>query len=130
MATRRKPVAVHRLSRLRPSFAATTRSGSPLIQHLVDMTGFEMTLLLGHEHDLTAGATPREILISLTYFSQMINFGDRDLQPTAVEQAGEFRKPLGIRRGAVALCLDAMFSGCREINDRVDSIGRDTEFER
>ena len=130
VATRRKHVAVHRLSRLRPSFAATTRSGSPLIQHLVDMTGFEMTLLLGHEHDLTAGATPREILISLAYFRQMINFGDRDLQATSVDQAGEFRKHLGFRRGAVALRLDAIFRGRREVDDRVDAVGRDTEFER
>ena len=94
------------------------------------MTGFEMTLLLGHEHDLTAGATPREILISLTYFSQMINFGDRDLQATGVDQAGEFRKHLGIRRGAVALRLDAMFRGRREIDDRVDPVGRNSKFER
>src|SRR3984957_20847286 len=63
----------------------------------------------GHKHDLTASTTPREILIGLAYIRQMVNLGDRDLQATGVDQAGEFCKHRGIRRRAVALCLDAVF---------------------
>jgi hypothetical protein len=33
----------------------------------------------GYEHDLTAGMTPRQILIGLAYIGQMIDLGDRDL---------------------------------------------------
>src|ERR1700730_2956868 len=84
----------------------------------------------GNEHDLTAGMTPREILIGLAYIGQMIDLGDRDLQSTSVDQAGEFSKHLGIRRRAVALRLDTVFRGRREVDDRIDPIGRDTEFER
>ena len=84
----------------------------------------------GYQHDLTAGMTPREILIGLAYIGQMIDFGDRDLQTTCVDQAGKFYEHLGIRRRAVALGLDAVFRGRREIDDRIDPIGRDTEFER
>jgi hypothetical protein len=112
------------------TLVATMRSASPFSQHLGDMTGVEMMSLSGHEHDLTAGATPREILIDLAYFGQTINLGDRDLQAACVNQAGEFRKHLGIRRGAVALRLDAMFRGRREIDDRVDPVGRNSKFER
>jgi hypothetical protein len=79
------------------------------------------------DHDLTAGMTPREILIGLAYIGQMIDLGDRDLQATSVDQAGKFCKHLGIRRGAVALRLDAVFRGRRKVDDRIDPIGRDTE---
>ena len=33
----------------------------------------------GYEHDLTAGMTPRQMLIGLAYIGQMIDLGDRDL---------------------------------------------------
>ena len=72
----------------------------------------------------------RQILIGLAYIGQMIDFGDRDLQATSVDQAGKFCKYLGIRRRAVALRLDAVFRGRREVDDRIDPIGRDNEFER
>ena len=39
-------------------------------------------------------------------------------------------KDHGDRRRAVALRLDAMFRGRREVDDRINPIGRDTEFER
>ena len=55
--------------------------------------------------------TPREILIGIAYIGQMIDFGDRDLQTTCVDQAGKFYEHLGIRRRAVALGLDAVFRG-------------------
>ena len=74
--------------------------------------------------------TSRQILIGLAYIGQMIDLGDRDLQATSVDQAGKFCKYLGIRRRAVALRLDAVFRGRREVDDRIDPIGRDTEFER
>src|SRR5580704_18157915 len=74
--------------------------------------------------------TPRQILIGLAYIGQMIDLGDRDLQATSVDQAGKFCKYLGIRRRAVALRLDAVFRGRREVDDRIDPIRRDTEFER
>jgi hypothetical protein len=35
-----------------------------------------------------------------------------------------------LRRHAVALRLDTVFRGRREVDDRIDPIGRDTEFER
>ena len=38
----------------------------------------------------SAAATPREILIGLAYIGQMIDLGDRDLQPTGIDQAGKF----------------------------------------
>ena len=74
--------------------------------------------------------TPRQILIGLAYIGQMIDLGDRDLQATSVDQAGKFCKHLGIRRRAVALRLDTVFRGRRKVDDRIDPIGRDTEFER
>src|SRR5262245_8567955 len=73
--------------------------------------------------------TPRQIPIGLAYVGQMIDLGDRDLQATIVDQAGKFCEYLGIRRRAVALRLDAVFRGRREVDDRVDPIARDSEFE-
>ena len=84
----------------------------------------------GYEHDLTAGVTLSQILIGLAYIGQMVDLGDWDLQATSVDQAGKFCEYLGIPRRAVALRLDAVFRSRREVDDRIDAIGRDTKFER
>ena len=83
----------------------------------------------GHEYDLTASATSREILIGFADIGQTIDLGDRDLEAASVDQARKFREHLGIRRRAVALRLHAVLRGRREVDDRVDPIGSDTEFE-
>ena len=55
----------------------------------------------GHEYDLTASATSREILIGFADIGQTIDLGDRDLEAASVDQARKFREHLGIRRRAV-----------------------------
>ena len=64
----------------------------------------------GYQHDLTAGMTPREILIGIAYIGQMIDFGDRDLQTTCVDQAGKFYEHLGIRPALLPSVLTPCFA--------------------
>jgi hypothetical protein len=84
----------------------------------------------GHEHNLAAGMTPREIPIGIAHIGQTIDLGDRDLEAASIDQASKFRKHLGIRRRGIPRRLDAVFRGRREVDDRIDPIGRDAEFER
>jgi len=64
----------------------------------------------GNEHDLAAGVTPREILIGLAYIGQMIDLGDRDLQSTSVDQAGEFSKHLAFAAALLPSVLTPCFA--------------------
>jgi len=74
--------------------------------------------------------TPREIPIGIANIGQTIDLGDRDLEAAGIDQASKFRKHLGIRRLSISRRLDAVFRGRREVDDRIDPIGRDAEFER
>jgi hypothetical protein len=74
--------------------------------------------------------TPREILIGIADIGQTIDLGDRDLEAAGIDQASQFHKHLGIGRLGISRRLDAVFRGRREVDDRIDPIGRDAEFER
>ena len=74
--------------------------------------------------------TSRQILIGLPHVGQPVDLGDRNLEAARIDQTGQFREHLGIRGRAVAFGLDAVFRGRREVDDRIDPIRRDTEFER
>ena len=74
--------------------------------------------------------TPREILIGIADILQTKDLGDRDIEAAGIDQASKFRKHLGIRRLGISRRLDAVFRGRREVDDRIDPIGRDAEFER
>ena len=66
---------------------------------------------------------PGEILIGLAHIGQRIDLRDRDLETAGIDQAGKFRKHLGVRRRAVARRLDAVLRGRREVDNGVDPSG-------
>jgi len=76
----------------------------------------------GHEHDLAAGMTSRQIVIGLAHVIQTIDPGDRDLEAAGGEHAGELSEHLGVRPCVVTVGLDTVLGGGGEVDDGVDPI--------
>jgi hypothetical protein len=74
--------------------------------------------------------TSRKILIGLAHIGQTIDLGDRNLEAAGIDQTGKFCEHAGVRCRAVAFCFDAVLRGRLEVDDRIDPVGRDAEFER
>src|SRR3954453_23877100 len=89
----------------------------------------EWTVQSRDEDDLPLDVTGLELGERSTDFVEWVGALDRNDEVAGRCRRGKFGQGCRARRGRAALALDAVLGDCGKVDDRVDSVPCDAEFE-